>query len=248
MGSLPKTLPHTSSDSGQRPARNQILGLIVASLLKLQHLRDFYELWPHKFQYKTNGVTQRRWIVVSNPSLCALISKWLGTEAWIRDIDLLIGLQEFAADADLHQEWKMVRKVNKMRLAEYIEAMSGVKVSLDAMFDVQIKRIHEYKRQLLNILSIIHRYDCIKNMEKTQRRKVVPRVCIVGGKAAPGYEVAKKIIKLCHAVAEKINNDADVGDLLKLVKGIYVWACILTCVLSNLSPRIGLSPPKQKQK
>ncbi|XP_019078127.1 uncharacterized protein LOC100264186 isoform X2 [Vitis vinifera] len=162
-------------------------------------------------------VFKRRWIVVSNPSLCALISKWLGTEAWIRDIDLLIGLQEFAADADLHQEWKMVRKVNKMRLAEYIEAMSGVKVSLDAMFDVQIKRIHEYKRQLLNILSIIHRYDCIKNMEKTQRRKVVPRVCIVGGKAAPGYEVAKKIIKLCHAVAEKINNDADVGDLLKLI-------------------------------
>ncbi|KAK9268074.1 hypothetical protein L1049_010513 [Liquidambar formosana] len=190
---------------------------VHSELLKSRVFKDFYELWPQKFQYKTNGVTQRRWIVVSNPGLSALISKWLGTEAWIRDVDLLTGLREYAADADLQQEWKMVRKVNKMRLAEYIEAMSGVKVSLDAMFDVQIKRIHEYKRQLLNILSIIHRYDCIKNMEKSDRRKVVPRVCIIGGKAAPGYEIAKKIIKLCHAVAEKINNDTDVGDLLKLV-------------------------------
>ncbi|PON60630.1 Glycogen/starch/alpha-glucan phosphorylase [Trema orientale] len=186
-------------------------------LLKTKLFKDFYELWPEKFQYKTNGVTQRRWIVVSNPSLCGLISKWLGTEAWIRNVDLLTGLREYAANADLQQEWKMVRKVNKMRLAEYIEAMSGLKVSLDAMFDVQIKRIHEYKRQLLNILGIIHRYDCIKSMNESDRRKVVPRVCIIGGKAAPGYEIAKKIIKLCHAVAEKINNDSDVGDLLKLV-------------------------------
>ncbi|KAI7756857.1 hypothetical protein M8C21_025042 [Ambrosia artemisiifolia] len=137
-------------------------------LLKTRVFKDFYELWPEKFQYKTNGVTQ-------------------------------------------------VKKINKMRLAEYIETMSGVKVSLDAMFDVQIKRIHEYKRQLLNILGVIHRYDCIKNMEKDERKKVVPRVCIIGGKAPPGYEIAKKIIKLCHAVAETINNDDDVGDLLKLV-------------------------------
>ncbi|CAL5345020.1 unnamed protein product [Camellia sinensis] len=190
---------------------------VHSELLKSRVFKDFYELWPQKFQYKTNGVTQRRWIVVSNPNLCALISKWLGTEAWIRNVDLLAGLQEFASNPDLQQEWKMVRKVNKMRLAEYIEAMSGVKVSVDAMFDVQIKRIHQYKRQLLNILGIIHRYDCIKNMEKSDKTKVVPRVCIVGGKAAPGYEIAKKIIKLCHAVAEKINNDDDVGDLLKLV-------------------------------
>ncbi|XP_027352262.1 glycogen phosphorylase 1-like isoform X7 [Abrus precatorius] len=180
-------------------------------------VKDFYELWPEKFQYKTNGVTQRRWIVVSNPSLCALISKWLGTEAWIRDADLLTGLRDHVDNTDFHQEWKMVKKVNKMRLAEYIEAMSGVKVSLDAMFDVQVKRIHEYKRQLLNIFGIIHRYDCLKNMDKNDRRKVVPRVCVIGGKAAPGYEIAKKIIKLCHAVAEKINNDNDIGDLLKLV-------------------------------
>lgn len=188
-----------------------------SELLKSRLFKDFYELWPVKFQYKTNGVTQRRWVVVSNPSLCALISKWLGTEAWIRNVDLLAGLRQYASDSYLHQEWKMVKKVNKTRLAEYIEMMSGVKVSLDAMFDVQIKRIHEYKRQLLNILGIIHRYDCIKNMEKDNRRMVVPRVCIIGGKAAPGYEIAKKIIKLCHAVAETINNDAEIGDLLKLV-------------------------------
>ncbi|KAA8519745.1 hypothetical protein F0562_014001 [Nyssa sinensis] len=128
-------------------------------------------------------------------------------DEWSNSASLDCGLREYASDSDLQQEWRMVRKVNKTRLAEYIEAMSGVK----------IKRIHEYKRQLLNILGIIHRYDCIKNMEKNDRRKVVPRVCIIGGKAAPGYEIAKKIIKLCHAVAEKINNDTDVGDLLKLV-------------------------------
>nr|GMD89483.1 glycogen phosphorylase 1-like [Ipomoea batatas] len=185
--------------------------------LKKRVFKDFYELWPQKFQYKTNGVTQRRWIVVSNPSLSSIISKWLGTEAWIRDIDLISGLRDYVSDPGLHKEWKMMKKVNKMRLAEYIETISGVKVSLEAMFDVQIKRIHEYKRQLMNILGIIHRYDCIKNMDKSERRRVVPRVCIIGGKAAPGYEIAKKIIKLCHAVADIINNDSDVGDLLKLV-------------------------------
>ncbi|KAL4563246.1 hypothetical protein LXL04_027286 [Taraxacum kok-saghyz] len=188
-----------------------------SELLKTRVFTDFYELWPAKFQYKTNGVTQRRWIVVSNPSLCALISKWLGTDSWIRNVDYLTRLKEHASNPDLQHEWRMVKKINKMRLAEYIETMSGVKVSLDAMFDVQVKRIHEYKRQLLNILGVIHRYDCIKNMEESDRRKVVPRVCIIGGKAPPGYEIAKKIIKLCHAVAETINNDEDVGDLLKLV-------------------------------
>lgn len=185
--------------------------------LKTRVFKDFYELWPQKFQCKTNGVTQRRWIVVSNPSLCSIISKWLGTEAWIRNVDLIAGLREYAKDPDLHTEWKNMKRVNKMRLAEYIETLTSVKVSLDAMFDVQIKRIHEYKRQLLNLLGIIHRYDCIKNMDESDKRKVVPRVCIIGGKAAPGYEVAKKIIKLCHAVADKVNCDPDVGDLLKVV-------------------------------
>ncbi|KAL5989480.1 hypothetical protein ACLOJK_010372 [Asimina triloba] len=163
------------------------------------------------------GPVKRRWVVVSNPGLCSLISKWLGTEAWICDMDLLMSLRDHADNTDLQQEWQMVHRVNKMRLVEYIEAMNGLKVSPDAMFDVQIKRIHEYKRQLLNLLGIIHRYDCIKNMNESERKKVVPRVCVIGGKAAPGYEIAKKIIKLCHAVGDMINNDPDVGDLLKLV-------------------------------
>ncbi|KAG5622520.1 hypothetical protein H5410_007738 [Solanum commersonii] len=164
---------------------------------------------------------KRRWIVVSNPSLCSIISKWLGTEAWIRNVDLIAGLREYAKDPDLHTEWKNMKRVNKMRLAEYIETLTSVKVSLDAMFDVQIKRIHEYKRQLLNMLGIIHRYDCIKNMDESDKQRVVPRVCIIGGKAAPGYEVAKKIIKLCHAVADKVNNDPDVGDLLKVLEHVH---------------------------
>ncbi|KAL4205091.1 hypothetical protein AMTRI_Chr01g135480 [Amborella trichopoda] len=190
---------------------------VHSQILKTKVFKDFYELWPEKFQHKTNGVTQRRWIVGSNPGLCGLITKWLGTEAWIRNVDLLLGLRQHAANPELQEEWRMIRRVNKKRLADYIEAMSGVKVCIDAMFDVQVKRIHEYKRQLLNVLSIIHRYDCIKNMKKGDRRKVVPRVCLIGGKAAPGYEIAKKIIKLVHVVAEKINNDPDIGDLLKLV-------------------------------
>ncbi|KAF3794606.1 Glycogen phosphorylase 1 [Nymphaea thermarum] len=190
---------------------------VHSKLLKGGALKDFHQLWPQKIQYKTNGVTQRRWIVVSNPGLCNLITKSLGTDTWISNIDLLMGLRQHAEDTNLQNEWKMVRKLNKIRLAEYIETITGLKVSVDAMFDVQAKRIHEYKRQLLNVLGIIYRYDCIKNMKADDKRKVVPRVCIIGGKAAPGYEMAKNIIKLIHAVAEKINNDDDIGDLLKLV-------------------------------
>ncbi|KAH7651855.1 starch phosphorylase protein [Dioscorea alata] len=185
--------------------------------LKSKVFKDFYELWPEKFHHKTNGITQRRWVVVSNPGLCDLITKWLGTDAWIREVDLLLGLREHVENKELQLEWRTVRRVNKIRLVEFIEAMTGMKVSPDAMFDVQIKRIHEYKRQLLNILGIIHRYDCIKNMKDSERKRVVPRVCIIGGKAAPGYEMAKKIIKLCHSVGEKINTDPDIGDLLKLI-------------------------------
>lgn len=188
-----------------------------SNYVKSTLLKDFYSIWPHKFQNKTNGVTQRRWLAFGNPTLRDVITKWLGTEAWIKDLDIVAGLRQHASDLQLHEEWNQARRQNKRRLAQYIHKISGVKVSVDAMFDAHVKRIHEYKRQFLNLLSIIHRYDCIKNMALDERRKVVPHVCIFGGKAAPGYEFAKKIIKLIHAVGEKVNNDPDIGDLLKVV-------------------------------
>lgn len=188
-----------------------------ANHIKSVLLKDFYSIWPRKFQCKTNGVTQRRWLAFGNPTLREVITKWLGTEAWIKDLDLIAGLQQHANNEQLHEQWSQARRQNKLRLAQYIYKLSGIKVSVDAMFDAQVKRIHEYKRQFLNLLSIIHRYDCIKNMTADERRRVVPRVCILGGKAPPGYEFAKKIVKLVHAVGEKVNNDSEVGDLLKVI-------------------------------
>lgn len=188
-----------------------------ANYVKSTLLKDFYSLWPHKFQSKTNGVTQRRWLAFGNPALRDVITKWLGTEAWIKDLDIVAGLRQHASNPQLHAEWNQARRQNKLRLARYIHNISGILVSADAMFDAQVKRIHEYKRQFLNLLSIIHRYDCIKNMAADERKKVVPRVCIFGGKAPPGYEFAKKIVKLVHAIGEKVNQDPEVGDLLKVI-------------------------------
>ncbi|CAI7809662.1 unnamed protein product, partial [Closterium sp. NIES-54] len=190
---------------------------IHTDLIENTLFKDFYDIWPHKFQNKTNGVTQRRWLAFCNPGLAGILTQWLGTESWITNLDLVAGLKEHVDDPLLQTQWMQVRRQNKARLAAYIEGISGIKVSIDAMFDVQVKRIHEYKRQLLNVMSIIHRYDCIKKMSPEDRKRVVPRVCLLGGKAAPGYDLAKKIVKLISAVSEVINNDEDVGDLLKLV-------------------------------
>ncbi|GAQ88375.1 glycogen phosphorylase [Klebsormidium nitens] len=190
---------------------------IHSELIKNTLFKEFVGIWPHKFQNKTNGVTQRRWLANCNPRLRDVITSWLGTEKWITNLDLLAGLREHAEDPELQQQWRDVRKANKKRFAYYLETVSGVKVSTEAMFDVQVKRIHEYKRQLLNVLSIIHRYDCIKQMKPEQRKLVVPRVCVIGGKAAPGYDMAKRIIKLVSAVGDVINKDPDVGNLLKLI-------------------------------
>ena len=190
---------------------------IHSELIKTTIFRDFYSLWPHKFQNKTNGVTPRRWLAFCNPPLRALISSALKTDAWIGEADLLTGLRPHADDAAFRAEWAAVKRAAKERLAAVIAEQCGVVVSPDALFDIQVKRIHEYKRQLLNVLSIIHRYDVIKRMTPAQRAQAVPRVCIIGGKAAPGYDMAKRIIKLVSAVGDKINSDPDVGDLLKLV-------------------------------
>eukprot|EP00958_Prasinococcus_capsulatus_P024188 scaffold3743_cov389-Prasinococcus_capsulatus_cf.AAC.15 len=190
---------------------------IHSELIKETIFKDFYELWPHKFQNKTNGVTQRRWLAFCNLGLSELITRTLATEMWKTELDLLAGLRDHAEDPSFRQQWWSVKQANKARVAQYIETVCGVKCNPDALFDIQVKRIHEYKRQLLNVLSVIYRYDAIKNMTPEEKGTVVPRVVIIGGKAAPGYEAAKRIIKLIGAVGDTINNDPDVGDLLKLV-------------------------------
>ena len=192
---------------------------IHSELIKTTIFKDFYEYWPHKFQNKTNGVTQRRWLAFCNPGVRALVTEALGTDAWIKELGLLSGLRAAADDAAFRKRWAAAKLANKERLAARVTELTGVVLDPRALFDVQVKRIHEYKRQLLNLLSIVHRYDTIKKMSADARKQVVPRAVIIGGKAAPGYEQAKRIIKLVSAVAEKVNNDPEVGGagLLKIV-------------------------------
>jgi len=189
---------------------------IHSQLIKETIFKDFHDIWPEKFQNKTNGVTQRRWLAQCNPPLNKLITEKLGTEAWITHLDLLKGLAEYADDEVFQQEWADVKKEAKMKLAHLLKGLSGEDVNMDAIFDVQVKRIHEYKRQFMNILSVILRYDRIKSMSPEERKNVVPRVVVIGGKAAPGYDLAKRIIKLISAVSERVNKDEEIGNLLKV--------------------------------
>ena len=190
---------------------------IHSELLKTQIFPDFYDLAPEKFQNKTNGVTQRRWLAFSNPELRDLISSKLGGDEWIREMEMLKKLGQYAEDAEFQEKWRDVKLNNKKRLAKLIEEKTGVVVNPNALFDIQVKRIHEYKRQLLNVFSVIHRYNKIKADPVAARESMVPRVVVIGGKAAPGYDMAKRIIKLTCEVGNVVNNDPDVGDLLKIV-------------------------------
>jgi len=190
---------------------------IHSGLLRTQTFPDFYALWPEKFLNFTNGVTPRRWIHHTNPELSMLLSSWLRTQDWVINLDLLTGLRAFADNLNLHKLWQSVKFQRKGMLATIIEKKCGIKIDPSAMFDCQIKRIHEYKRQLLNILYIIHRYQMIKKMAPEQRAKVVKRVVMFGGKAAPGYYQAKLIIQLINAVGQVVNNDPEVGNTLKVV-------------------------------
>lgn len=176
---------------------------------------DFYKLWPEKFNNKTNGVTPRRWIAQANPDMSELVSKHLG-EGWISDLSQISQLKEYAKPEykEFQMAFKQVKQSNKQRLAELVEQECGVTFDSDSLFDIQVKRIHEYKRQLLNVLHVIYLYQQIK---KGNTENWVNRCVLIGGKAAPGYEIAKSIIKLINNVAEVINNDPDVGDKLKLV-------------------------------
>jgi len=173
----------------------------------------FFELWPEKFSNKTNGVTPRRWLVWANPLLTQLISREIGDD-WITNLDQLSQLKRVKDDVEFKQEWTNVKQKMKQRLAELILNQCNLSIDPSMMFDVQVKRMHEYKRQLLNVLHIIYLYDCIN---RNQLENIVPRCIIIGGKAAPGYEMAKSIIKLINNVADIINNNTKISPYLKVV-------------------------------
>ncbi|GLC52978.1 Transcription factor [Pleodorina starrii] len=189
---------------------------IHSNIVKDEILNDFYQIFPSKFQNKTNGVTPRRWLAWCNPELAALITDTLGTSEWINDTEKLAGLRAYASDKSFQAKWSAVKKAKKAKLAALIKKIHGDDVNQEALFDIQIKRIHEYKRQYLNVLSIIWRYKQLKKMSPEERRKAVPRVCVIGGKAASAYDMAKRIIRLVTAVGDVINRDPDTKDLLRL--------------------------------
>ncbi|KAG0468711.1 hypothetical protein HPP92_018039 [Vanilla planifolia] len=179
---------------------------IHSDIVKRDVFNSFYRLWPEKFQNKTNGVTPRRWIRFCNPELSQILTKWIGTEEWVVNTELLGELK------------KVCKMSNKIKVASLIKEKTGYVVNPDAMFDVQVKRIHEYKRQLLNILGIVYRYKKMKEMGAQERISTfIPRVCIFGGKAFATYVQAKRIVKFITDVGATINHDSDIGDLLKVV-------------------------------
>jgi starch phosphorylase len=184
-----------------------------SQLVKDSLLKDFYEMWPKKFSNKTNGVTPRRWIMLSNPRLSFLITEKIGKN-WICDLEELRKLEGFEEDPGFRETWQIFKDESKRILAEFIALKQGLRVDPDSLFDVQVKRLHEYKRQLLMVLFIIHQYNLIK---ENPNHEVQPRTFIFGGKAAPGYTMAKLIIKLICSVADKVNSDPDVDGRLKVV-------------------------------
>ncbi len=182
-------------------------------LLKKTVLRDFHDYIPEKFHNVTNGVTPRRWVLLSNPGLARLISERIGSD-WVSSPEELSGLEPFARDRSFQAAWKQVKDANKRTLAAAIAERTGIAVDPDSLFDVLVKRIHEYKRQHLNVLHIITLYNRIK---QDPQAEVTPRTFIFGGKAAPGYAMAKLIIKLITSVGEVVNDDPDVAGRLKVV-------------------------------
>jgi starch phosphorylase len=190
---------------------------VHTGLLKTDLFKLFHEFFPNKIENKTNGVTPRRWIHCANPELSHLISETLGENEWISDLDRIEPLENHADDQDFVRNWAGIKRNNKVKLAEKIKKLTGYEIPIDALYDVQVKRIHEYKRQLMNILYVVHRYLTIKDMTPDERGNVVKRVCIFGGKAAPGYHNAKAVIKLINSVGEIVNKDTDIGDLLKVI-------------------------------
>lgn len=183
-------------------------------ILKTQELREFYEMMPEKFNNKTNGITQRRFLLHANPLLAEWLTKKIGSDGWITDLSLIKKIEPLADDPAAQKEFMEIKRANKVRLAEYIKKHNGIDVDVDSMFDVQVKRLHEYKRQLLNILRVMYVYNKLK---ENPGMDLVPRTYIFGAKAAAGYKIAKLTIKLINSVADVINNDPYIGGKMKVV-------------------------------
>ncbi|MBQ6538543.1 MAG: glycogen/starch/alpha-glucan phosphorylase, partial [Eubacterium sp.] len=182
-------------------------------ILKNQELKDFYQMMPEKFNNKTNGITQRRFLLHGNPKLAAWVTDKIGDE-WITDLSAMKKLSVYLDDEKAQQEFMNIKYQNKVRLAEYIKVHNGIEVDPRSIFDVQVKRLHEYKRQLLNILHVMHLYNVLK---KNPGLDMYPRTFIFGAKASAGYRRAKAIIKLINSVADVVNNDADIKNKIKVV-------------------------------
>jgi starch phosphorylase len=189
------------------------VAVLHTELLKSSVLRDFYELWPERFSNKTNGVTPRRFLALANPELRELINRSIGS-GWLTNLDELRKLESFADDAAFREQWRAVKYANKERLAAWIHAQTDIELDPNWLFDIQVKRIHEYKRQHLNVLHIATLY---KRLKDNPELDVPPRAFIFGGKAAPGYFLAKRIIKLINAVAETVNSDPEVNRRMNVV-------------------------------
>ncbi|HLI04491.1 MAG TPA: glycogen/starch/alpha-glucan phosphorylase, partial [Terracidiphilus sp.] len=201
---------------------------------------EFAQVWPERFNNKTNGVAPRRWLMKTNEALTELISRTLDENKWITDLHRLRDLEPFAEDEAFREQFKEVKRQNKLRLAAVAQDLSGVAIDPDSMFDVQIKRIHEYKRQLLNVMGIIHDYLGI--VERGEMPPV-PRTRIFAGKAAPGYWAAKQIIKLIHSVAEVVNNDERTRDVMRVafLPDYRVSLAELIIPAADLSEQISLA-------
>jgi glycogen phosphorylase len=207
-----------------------------SDLLKATVLKDFYDLWPERFSNKTNGVTPRRFVALANPGLRELLNRTIGDQ-WPVELGTLRKLESHVDDAAFRRDWRAVKHANKQRLAAYIRAHTGIELDPTWLFDIQVKRIHEYKRQHLNVLYIVTLY---RRLKERRAQGIPPRAFIFGGKAAPGYFMAKRIIKLITAVAETVNADPDVNTRIKvaLVPNFNVQNAHLIYPAADLSEQI----------
>lgn len=190
---------------------------IHSNLLKTNLFKDFHDVYPTKFQNKTNGVTPRRWIGCANPELATLYTEHLQNVNWLTNLDLIRPIGDKAKDPVLQKRWQEIKLTNKKKLCQWVFKNCKIVINENSLFDVMVKRLHEYKRQFMNALFIVSRYLALKDAKPEERAKFVPRTCFFGGKAAPGYLIAKRVIKLICGISNTINNDKDTNAYLKCV-------------------------------